>query len=155
MPTGGAVSTGSQRGGSKQLESQDEEKKGGGRDGTGRQTKPQLLIKCATTGRQMAGCTCASLTQLQLSCQFDDSLPGVASRGGHSGRLHSACASPKAPKKTQLLPLRCRRLPGGEHARVACRVMPLSRPESALKNRKAPAAPPQSRWHGERREGSA
>lgn len=91
----------------------------------------------------------------RLSCPFDDISPGVASRGRHSGQPHSASALPEAPKKTQLLPLRCRRLPSGEHARVACRVMPLLKPESTPKTRKAPAAPPQSGWHGERREGSA
>lgn len=61
-------------------------KKKGGR----RRTKPQLLIKPAATGRQMAGCTCASLTQLRLSCPFDDSLPGVASWASTGGEARRA-----------------------------------------------------------------
>lgn len=74
----------------------------------------------------------------RLSCPFDDIFPGVACRGRHSGQPHSASALPEAPKKTQLLPLRCRRLPGGERARVACRVMPLLKPELTLTTRKLP-----------------
>lgn len=38
----------------------------------------------------MAGCTCASLTQLRLSCPFDDSLPGVASWASTEGEARRA-----------------------------------------------------------------
>lgn len=86
VPTAGTVSTGSQCCESNALASQDEGKKKGGR----RRTKPQLLIKPAATGRQMAGCTCASLTQLRLSCPFDDSLPGVASWASTGGEARRA-----------------------------------------------------------------
>lgn len=133
-----------------------------GKKGGRRRTKPQLLIKPAATGRQMAGCTCASLTQLRLSCPFDDSLPGVASwasTGGGGGTAGGAA------------PLVHHRRPPRKHDGSRRSGVGRCQPASALwlravscpcqsrsrrwRKRKSPATQPQSGWHGERRGGSA
>lgn len=109
----------------------------------------------------MAGCTCASLTQLRLSCPFDDSLPGVASwastvGGGTAGGAAPLVHHRRPPRKhdgsrrsgvgrcqpASVLGLRA----------VSCPCQSRSR---RWRKRTSPAAQPQSGWHGERRGGAA
>lgn len=110
----------------------------------------------------MAGCTCASLTQLRLSCPFDDSLPGVASWASTGGEARRAaalrlCITGGPQENTAALAAQALVAASQPASVLVLRAVscPCQSRSRRWRKRKSPIAPPQSGWHGERRGGSA
>lgn len=102
----------------------------------------------------MAGCTCVCvffLRQLWLSCLFDDSFPGVASRGT-AGILLWLCIA-EGPEKKDKRAHGCVYLRSGVGASLQVYVSCHALVKAAVCS-KSPAVP-QSSWHGERQRESA